>query len=224
MAYSYETILALIIMCSILHLYSFDYAFANGYSEDFRCAIPLNSMICASVLAGSQLSTAIHAFTIIYSSIVLFGIFPILYHRYKVSFIQDSLPAVQPGHPFSIKDDSKTTNSPQKGKGKLDKGHFDDEDLYSAGSSSSHSSYDEPSPATSSSEYSTIFSTEEDDKYDRFSIVVIVFCGSLLFQFSSKLLFIVFVGGIFFLTFLIPYVITYFQSNIKHNIRGPWDE
>lgn len=82
--YSSDTIIALVVALFIVHLYTHDYAFMNGYNSHFNCSLSLNSVHFVSILCASQLPTSLHAFVVVSLCILLFALFPVLRHHLKV--------------------------------------------------------------------------------------------------------------------------------------------
>jgi phosphatidylinositol glycan class C protein len=71
-----DTIIALSIIFLIVHLFTHDYAFVNGYSQKFYYNISLNAVMSVSVLFASRLPTEVHSFAIILFCMLLFLLFP----------------------------------------------------------------------------------------------------------------------------------------------------
>ncbi len=84
-AYSSDTIWALIVFLLLLHLFTQDYSFMNGYSTKMQAAISLNSILFVSVLFASQLPSYLHSFSIITFCIELFALFPIAKQQFSTS-------------------------------------------------------------------------------------------------------------------------------------------
>lgn len=81
-----DTIISLSIIFLIVHLFTHDYAFVNGYSIKFQYNISLNAVMAVSVLFASRLSTPLHSFAIILFCMLLFLIFP-FFRNYLKKYI-----------------------------------------------------------------------------------------------------------------------------------------
>ena len=85
-SYSNDTLYALVFILTLVHLFTHDYAYVNGYTKRFECTISLNSIIFVSVLMASRLHSALHSFALIAFAIELFGMLPMLRSFLKVCF------------------------------------------------------------------------------------------------------------------------------------------
>eukprot|EP00898_Chlorokybus_atmophyticus_P006717 jgi/Chlat1/7046/Chrsp56S06717 len=80
---SSDTIWATTICLLLLHLFLYDYSYANTVTARLTGNVSLNAAIVASVLMASRLPSHRHVFALILFSLELFILFPILCHHIK---------------------------------------------------------------------------------------------------------------------------------------------
>ncbi|KAG2392721.1 hypothetical protein C9374_011446 [Naegleria lovaniensis] len=81
--YSQDTIIALVCLLFIIHLFTHDYYFVNGKTEKFNCYLSLNCVIFISALFASRLRHSLDAFVILLVAIELFLLFPFVRHQLR---------------------------------------------------------------------------------------------------------------------------------------------
>eukprot|EP01091_Cochliopodium_minus_P007444 TRINITY_DN17332_c0_g1_i1.p1 TRINITY_DN17332_c0_g1~~TRINITY_DN17332_c0_g1_i1.p1 ORF type:complete len:296 (+),score=57.41 TRINITY_DN17332_c0_g1_i1:28-888(+) len=84
-----DTVTAMVILLTLLHLFSYDYS--KNYSESkpkFQPPISINAAICASLLMGSRLKSHGQLFGLIYLSIQIFIFLPIIKSYFQRSSIE----------------------------------------------------------------------------------------------------------------------------------------
>lgn len=82
-AYSSDTIWALAIVLSAVHLATHDYGFVNGSSAEFRGTVSLNAAVFSSVLLASRLGDDTRVFAFILYAFLTFAGFPLLAQHVK---------------------------------------------------------------------------------------------------------------------------------------------
>ncbi|CAM9921966.1 unnamed protein product, partial [Phaeothamnion confervicola] len=82
-SYSDDTIYALAITLSALHLAFHDYSYANSASPHFRGTLSLNAAMFATVLLASRLESNESVFALVLFAIELFAFFPLARHRVR---------------------------------------------------------------------------------------------------------------------------------------------
>ena len=83
LSYSEDTIIALVIFLFVIHLFTHDYSFINGYSNEFKFTISLNCIITVSILFASRLNSNLYSFGIVLLGIILFEMLPYFRHYLK---------------------------------------------------------------------------------------------------------------------------------------------
>ncbi|KAL6072763.1 putative Phosphatidylinositol Nacetylglucosaminyltransferase subunit c [Balamuthia mandrillaris] len=80
---SNDTIWALAILFTVLHVFLHDYGYTHASTDRMEAPVSLNAAIFLSVLMASRLSTSTHVFALLIAAVQIFAISPIIRHHIK---------------------------------------------------------------------------------------------------------------------------------------------